>query len=121
MMGLDVWGRWAGHEAMDGFDKHVDALDDVLLDIVIPPEVATKVMDPMIAAREGLAIVLPSGDVLAPGLEERIERYGVAFRYKPSPPKALLTLLAPRLDGKGDTQPDSSCTECVPVLRQREI
>ena len=89
-----------GNQAIDVFDEHLDAIDGVVLDVVIPPNGIGEVLEHMVSARSDLAVILSSGDI--PGLaeSERLEAHGGAFLRKPFLPKAMLKLIESELQAK---------------------
>ncbi len=82
-----------GVEAVRVFDEHCEAIDGVVLDVVIPPNGVGEVIDHILAARDDLAIVFASGDVPNPEISAKIKSCGAAFLRKPFLPRALLDLV----------------------------
>ncbi len=82
-----------GEQAMEVFAENQDRIDGVILDVVMPPRGISPVMREMTAARSDLALVLASGDVPPPEIEEEMEAHGGLFLRKPFVPKALLRIL----------------------------
>ncbi len=89
-----------GTEAIELFDKHCDEIDAAVLDVVIPPNGIGEVLDHMIAARDDLALILSSGDMLDPEIFSRIESQGGVFLRKPFLPRVLLDLVDRGLEAK---------------------
>lgn len=86
-----------GKQAIDLFDKHLEAIDGVLLDVVIPPNGIGEVLEHMVSARSDLAVIVSSGDTPGPAVSERLEAHGGAFLRKPFLPKAMLKLIESEL------------------------
>jgi DNA-binding response OmpR family regulator len=108
-------------DAIDLFDKHLDTIDAVLLDIVIPPRGGAEVMDHMVAARSDLVVVLSSGDSPEPELIARLKSHGGAFLRKPFLPKVLIELLETQLEARHRPRPDKGHNEPVPGLEHEEV
>lgn len=118
--GFNVLSATDGGEAIDLFDKHLDTIDAVLLDLVIPPNGGAEVMDHMIAARGDLVLILSSGDSPEPELIARLKSNGGAFLRKPFMPKVLIELLETRLEARHQPKPDTGHDEPVPGLEHEE-
>lgn len=119
--GFTVLSAANGDEAINLFDKHLDSIDAVLLDVLIPPNGVAEVMDHMTAARADLVVVLSSGDVPAPDVVERIKRHGGVFLRKPFLPKALLELLETRLESRRNPERTGASDEPVPGLEEEDL
>ena len=96
--GYSVLTASDGDQAIELFDKYVDSIDVVLLDIVIPPNGIAGVMEHMVSARDDLVVVLTSGDIPEPALTAKIKECGGVFLRKPFLPKSLLAALKAGLD-----------------------
>jgi DNA-binding NtrC family response regulator len=89
-----------GKQAIDLFDKHLEAIDGVLLDVVIPPNGIEEVLEHMVSARSDLAVIVSSGDTPDPAVSERLEAHGGVFLRKPFLPKAMLKLIESELHAR---------------------
>jgi len=98
--GYSVLTASDGNEAIDLFDRHLAAIDGVLLDVVIPPNGIGEVLEHMVSARSDLAVILSSGDAPDSAVSERLEKHGGVFLRKPFLPKALLHLVESELQSK---------------------
>lgn len=98
--GYSVLTARDGDEALDLFDKHLDAIDVVVLDVMIPPNGIAEVLDHMVSAHGGLAVILSSGDLPDPAISTRVKTYGGVFLRKPFLPKALLELVETGIQAK---------------------
>ncbi len=110
-----------GDEAIDLFDKHIDSIDGVLLDIFIPPNGVAEVMDHMVSARGDLVVILSSGDDPEPAIAEKLKSQGGAFLRKPYLPKAMLKLLETQLDAKRQSRRERGHDESVPGREQEDV
>lgn len=97
-----------GNQAIDLFDKHLETIDGVVLDVVIPPNGIGEVLQHMVSARSDLAVILSSGDAPDPALSACLETHGGAFLRKPFLPKALLQLVESELRAKHSVRRDAS-------------
>jgi DNA-binding NtrC family response regulator len=82
-----------GDEALELFTAHLDEIDVVLLDVVIPPDGVTALLSRMLELREHVGVVLTSGDELPAALGEQLEALGGVFLRKPFSPDSAQAAL----------------------------
>jgi two-component system cell cycle sensor histidine kinase/response regulator CckA len=90
-----------GEQAVSVFDKHVDLLDAVILDVNLPPKGIHGVVAHMLQRRGDLQLILSSGDNLDPKLSEIVSAQGGTFLRKPFVPKTLLNVVSSNLEASG--------------------
>ncbi len=79
-----------GDAAIEMFEQHVDEIDVLVLDVIIPPRGVAEVLEAVSGRKPSLGLVLTSGDQLSPGLQELLHKQGGVFLRKPFLPKLLL-------------------------------
>jgi DNA-binding NtrC family response regulator len=92
--GHSVLSSSSGERALEIFRQRLDEIDAVVLDMAIPPNGAGEVMEAMSDLREGLGVVLTSGDLLSPELREPLRLRSGVFLRKPFVPRALVRAVA---------------------------
>ena len=99
-------------EARDCFREHLDEIDVVLLDVMMPDGGGAATLLPeFLAQRPGLDVILTSGDALPRELETQLEQVGGQFLRKPFVPGALLRILE---SSSSSTSPSTSSTAREP-------
>ena len=87
-----------GDEAISVFEKHVDIIDALILDVNIPPNGIYDVMVKIFSVREDIALILSSGDILDDNIRQKMEAHDGLFLRKPFVPKALLHAVTTKLE-----------------------
>ncbi|HIF92180.1 MAG: response regulator [Myxococcales bacterium] len=92
--GYQVWAAKDGTEARALFREHAAEIDLAFIDVMHPPDAGAEDLLPeLLEQKPGLDVILTSGDVLSPSLEEILNRIGGGFLRKPFASKALLRIL----------------------------
>lgn len=86
--GCRVFSAADADEACEVFERHRDAIDVAMLDVVIPPDGVEPLLSRVLGLRDDIGVVLTSGDELPPALSERLEALGGVFLRKPFSPDA---------------------------------
>ena len=89
-----------GDEAISVFEKNLDRIDAVILDVNIPPNGIYDVMVHILELRSDLALVLSSGDILDEKLRTKLESHGGTFLRKPFVPRTLLSVVSANLEAR---------------------
>ena len=79
-----------GDEARELLAQHADAIDVMLLDVVIPPRGGAEVLDAALERRPGLPFIMISGEAIDGDLQARIEAGKGSFLRKPFHPDTVL-------------------------------
>lgn len=79
-----------GDEAQEVLAEHVDTIDIMLLDVVLPPRGGAEVLDSVLERRPDLAYFLISGEQIDEALRQRVEGTNGRFLRKPFHPDAVL-------------------------------
>jgi DNA-binding NtrC family response regulator len=79
-----------GDEARKVWAQHADAIDVMLLDVVIPPHGGVEVLDEVLERRPGLPFMLISGEQIDESLRDRVEAAQGSFLRKPFHPDTVL-------------------------------
>ena len=82
-----------GDEARELLAQHADAIDVMLLDVVIPPRGGAEVLDAALERRPGLPFIMISGEAIDGDLQARIEAGKGSFLRKPFHPDTVLEAL----------------------------
>ncbi len=96
--GYQVLSAQDGEEAIELFHQHMDEIDVLVLDVVIPPSGAVAVLDDVLPRKPGLGLVLASGDRLEDTLSDVVRAQGGIFVRKPFLPKNLVRVVGEMCD-----------------------
>ena len=83
-----------GDEAREVLAEHLDSLDIMLLDVVLPPRGCGEVLDQVLVRRPDFPYLLISGEQIDRALRDRVEGTNGRFVRKPFHPDAVLEALA---------------------------
>jgi len=83
-----------GDEAREVLAEHLDSLDIMLLDVVLPPRGCGEVLDQVLERRPDFPYLLISGEQIDRALRDRVEGTNGRFVRKPFHPDAVLEALA---------------------------
>ncbi len=79
-----------GDEARELLAQHADAIDVMLLDVVIPPRGGVEVLDAALERLPGLPFIMISGEEIDGDLQARVEAERGSFLRKPFHPGTVL-------------------------------
>jgi len=79
-----------GDEARELLAQHADAIDVMLLDVVIPPRGGVEVLDAVLERLPGLPFIMISGEEIDGDLQARVEAEKGSFLRKPFHPDTVL-------------------------------
>ncbi len=97
--GYQVLAAADGDRAIELVTQRGDAIDVMVLDVIIPPKGAGAVLDAVLPDHPDLHLVMASGDQLADELREKLDGQGGVFVRKPFVPKAILQVVDRMLQG----------------------
>ena len=83
-----------GDQAREALAEHADAIDILLLDIVLPPRGGEEVLDVVLERRPDLPFLLISGERISDHLSQRVEGTQGGFLRKPFHPDKVLEVIA---------------------------
>ena len=83
-----------GDEAREVLAEHLDSLDIMLLDVVLPPRGCGEVLDQVLVRRPDFPYLLISGEQIDRALRDRVEGTNGRCVRKPFHPDAVLEALA---------------------------
>lgn len=108
--GYQVFAASTSEEARHRLADCADALDVVLLDVLMPDGQGAEILLPEILARRpDVQVVVTSGDQLPASLTTELDRVAGHFLQKPFAPTGLLALLE-RLPSRACAEDDSSAS-----------
>jgi DNA-binding NtrC family response regulator len=82
-----------GDVARELLAQHADAIDVMLLDVVIPPRGGAEVLDEVLERLPDLPFMLISGEQIDEGLQARVETPQGRFLRKPFHPDRVLEVI----------------------------
>jgi DNA-binding NtrC family response regulator len=91
--GYQTFSASNGREALEIFHGNHAEIEAAILDINIPPNGVTEILDGILDTRPDLAVVVTSGGVPGPEVNRLLARCGGEFLGKPFVPNALLSSL----------------------------
>ena len=91
--GYRTWGAEDADAGLRLFREHLEEIELVLLDVIMPGPGAEEILPQLLAERSDLKIIMMSGDVLPENLESKLAEIGGSFLRKPFVPRSLLRLI----------------------------
>ena len=105
--GYQTWGAEDADAGLRLFREHLQEIDLVLLDVIMPGPGAEEILPQLLSERSDLKVILMSGDVLPESLESELADIGGDFLRKPFVPKSLLRLVEFEPDGPRIASPSA--------------
>ena len=106
--GYQAWGAEDADAGLRLFHEHLEEIDLVLPDVIMPGPGAEEILPQLLAERSDLKVIPMSGDVLSESLESELAAIGGNFLRKPFVPKSLLRLVELEADGSRTAKPSAS-------------
>jgi DNA-binding NtrC family response regulator len=91
--GYQTWGAQNAEAGLRLFREHLEEIDLVLLDVIMPGSGAAEILPRLLTERSDLKVILMSGDDLPESLESELTAIGGDFLRKPFVPRSLLRLV----------------------------